>query len=74
METCMPIEGFEPYRPEDVEIYNRYRWWFGITWGDMFDKAADLYPGKEGLVDDTHRFTFGELRGKVDRLAVGFMA
>ncbi len=69
----MPIEGFEPYRPEDVEIYNRYRWWFGITWGDMFDKAADLYPGKEGLVDDTHRFTFGELRSKVDRLAVGFM-
>jgi len=69
----MPIEGFEPYRPEDVEIYNKYRWWFGITWGDMFNKATDLYPDKEGLVDDTHRLTYRELRSKVDRLAVGFM-
>jgi 2,3-dihydroxybenzoate-AMP ligase len=73
METCMPIEGFEPYRPEDIEIYNKYRWWFGITWGDMFNKATDLYPDKEGLVDDTRRFTYRELRAKVDRLAVGFM-
>ena len=70
----MPIEGFEPYRPEDAEKYNKYRWWLGITWGDMFDKATDLYPDKEGLVDDTNRFTYRELRKKVDRLALGFMA
>jgi len=69
----MPIEGFEPYRTEDAEKYNKYRWWLGITWGDMFDKATDLYPDKEGLVDDTHRFTYRELRKRVDRLAVGFM-
>jgi non-ribosomal peptide synthetase component E (peptide arylation enzyme) len=69
----MPIEGFEPYRPEDVEIYNKYKWWLGITWGDMFNKATDLYPHKVGLVDDTNRFTYGELRSKVDRLAVSFM-
>lgn len=69
----MPIEGFEPYRPEDAERYNKYRWWLGITWGDLFDKATDLYPDKEGLVDDTSRFTYRELRKKVDRLAVGFM-
>jgi 2,3-dihydroxybenzoate-AMP ligase len=70
----MPIEGFEPYRPEDAERYTKYRWWLGLTWGDMFDKATDLYPDKEGLVDDTNRFTYRELRKKVDRLAVGFMA
>ncbi len=70
----MPINGFEPYRPEDAARYNKYRWWLGITWGDMFDKATDLYPDKEGLVDDTNRFTFRELRKKVDRLAAGFMA
>jgi 2,3-dihydroxybenzoate-AMP ligase len=69
----MPIEGFEPYLPEDIETYDKYRWWLGITWGDMFNKATDLYPDKEGLVDDTHRFTYRELRSKVDRLAVGFM-
>jgi len=69
----MPIEGFEPYRPEDIEKYNKYRWWLGMTWGDMFNKATDLYPDKVGLVDDTHRFTYRELRDKVDSLAVGFM-
>jgi 2,3-dihydroxybenzoate-AMP ligase/mycobactin salicyl-AMP ligase len=69
----MPLEGFEPYAPEDAERYNRLRWWLGLTWGDIFDKATDLYPDKEGLVDDTSRFTYRELRKKVDRLAVGFM-
>lgn len=69
----MPIHGFEPYKREDVEKYVKYRWWLGLTWGDMFDKATDLYPRKEALVDDTSRFTFRELREKVDRLAIGFM-
>jgi 2,3-dihydroxybenzoate-AMP ligase len=70
----MPTDGFEPYRLEDAERYNKYRWWLGLTWGDMFDKATDLYPDKEGLVDDTNRFTYRELRKKVDCLAVRFMA
>lgn len=69
----MPIKGFEPYRPEDVERYIKYRWWLGLTWGGMFDKATDLYPRKEALVDDTARFTYRELREKTDRLAVGLM-
>lgn len=69
----MPIQGFEPYKPEDVERYVKYRWWLGLTWGDIFDKATDLYPRKEALVDDTARFTYRELREKVDRLAIGFM-
>ena len=69
----MPIRGFQPYKPEDVEKYAKYRWWLGLTWGDMFDKATDLYPRKEALVDDTARFTYHELREKVDRLAIGLM-
>lgn len=69
----MPVEGFQPYKKEDAERYIKYRWWLGLTWGDMFDKATDLYPRKEALVDDTSRFTYGELRGKVDRLAIGLM-
>ena len=73
-ETIMPIEGFQPYRPEDVERYIKRRWWLGLTWGDMFDKATDLYPQKEALVDDTARFMYKELRAKVDRLAISFMA
>jgi 2,3-dihydroxybenzoate-AMP ligase len=69
----MPIEGFQPYKQEDAEKYIKYRWWLGLTWGDMFDKAIDLYPRKEALVDDTSRFTYRELREKVDRLAIGLM-
>jgi len=69
----MPIEGFQPYKPQDVDRYVKYRWWLGLTWGDMFDKATDLYPRKEALVDDTARFTYRELRERVDRLAIGFM-
>ena len=69
----MPIEGFEPYRPEDVERYVARRWWLGLTWGDMFDKATDLYPQKMGLVDDSTRLTYRQLREKVDKLAVGLI-
>ncbi len=69
----MPIEGFEPYRPEDVERYVAHRWWLGLTWGDMFDKATDLYPQKVGLVDDTTRLTYRQLREKVDKLAVSLI-
>ena len=39
----------------------------------MFDKATDLYPAKVGLVDDSTRFTYKQLRDKVDRAAIGLM-
>ena len=45
------MEGFPGYHKEDAEKYNRFRWWLGITLGDMFDKATDLYPDKEVLSD-----------------------
>jgi 2,3-dihydroxybenzoate-AMP ligase len=69
----MPIDGFDPYKPEDVARYNKYRWWLGLTWGDLLDRGSDLYPHKEILVDDTARLTYQELREKVDRLAISFI-
>ena len=42
----MPLEGWVPYREEDVEKYNRLRWWAGRTFGDLIDRAADIYPDK----------------------------
>jgi 2,3-dihydroxybenzoate-AMP ligase/mycobactin salicyl-AMP ligase len=69
----MVFDGFTEYKKEDVEKYNRYRWWLGLTWGDLLDKATDLYPTKEALVDDTSRLIYSKLREKVDRLAVGLM-
>jgi 2,3-dihydroxybenzoate-AMP ligase len=67
------IEGFTEYSREDRETYSRMRWWLGITWGDMFDKATDLYPDKIGLVDGVVRWTNREVREKVDRLAISLM-
>ena len=69
----MGIEGFTEFKKEDVEKYKKYGWWWGITWGDLLDKAADLYPNKEALVDDTERFTYEVLREKVNRLAISFI-
>ena len=69
----MPLKGFTPYKKEDADKYNKFRWWAGITFGDMLDKAADLYPNKEALVDDTKRLTYLELREKTDRLAISLM-
>lgn len=69
----MAIDGFVEYKKEDRELYNRKRWWLGMTWGDMFDKATDIYPDKIGLVDGVGRWTYSQLREKVDRLAISFM-
>jgi non-ribosomal peptide synthetase component E (peptide arylation enzyme) len=49
------------------------RWWLGLTWGDLFDKATDIYPDKIGLVEGEGRWTYRELREKVDRLAISLM-
>ena len=69
----MPLEGFIPYRKEDADRYNKFRWWPGITFGDMLDKAADLYPDKEALVDDNSRLTYSQLREKANSLALGLI-
>ena len=69
----MSLDGFVEYDAKDAARYNTYRWWLGLTWGDVLDRATDLYPGKLGLVDDANRLTYAALREKVDRLAVGLM-
>ncbi len=67
------LEGFTPYREEDVEEYNRRRWWLGLTFGDLLDRAADIHTDKEAFVDGKTRLTYGEAREKTNRLAVGLM-
>jgi len=69
----MPLEGFTPYIKEDADKYNKFRWWPGITFGDMLDKAADLYPNKEALVDNFSRLTYSQVREKANRLAISLM-
>jgi 2,3-dihydroxybenzoate-AMP ligase len=67
------LEGFTPYREEDVEEYNRRRWWLGLTFGDLLDRAADIHTDKEAFVDGKTRLTYGEAREKTNKLAVGLM-
>jgi 2,3-dihydroxybenzoate-AMP ligase len=67
------LEGFTPYREEDAERYNRHRWWLGLTFGDLLDRAADIHPDKEAFVDGKTRLTYGEAREKTNKLAVGLM-
>jgi 2,3-dihydroxybenzoate-AMP ligase/mycobactin salicyl-AMP ligase len=69
----MQLEGFVPYKKEDAEKYNNLRWWSGLTFGDILDKAADVYPDKEALVDRHHRYSFLQVKEKVDRLAISLM-
>jgi 2,3-dihydroxybenzoate-AMP ligase len=64
---------FPRHRKEDSEKYDTFRWWLGITIGDMLDKTADLYPRKEALVDDRVRLSYSELRERVERLAIGLI-
>jgi len=67
------LKGFTPYRKEDAEKYNRLGWWAGLTLGDLLDKAADIYPSKEALVDDKSRLTYSQVRAMVNRLAISLM-
>ena len=67
------LKGFVPYKDQDVQKYVRYKYWRGITFGDMLDKAADSCPNKESLVDDTSRLTYAQLRDKANRLAISLM-
>jgi len=67
------LEGFVPYKKKDADKYNRLRWWLGLTFGDLLDKAADVYPDKEAFVDGKRRLTFGQAREKTNRLAIGLI-
>jgi non-ribosomal peptide synthetase component E (peptide arylation enzyme) len=67
------LSGFTPYKKKDAEEYNKFRWWAGLTFGDILDRAADIHPEKEAFVDGMTRLTYGEAREKTNKLAIGLM-
>ena len=71
MEHC--LEGFVSHRKEEADKYIERRWWAGLTLGDILDKAADIYPDHEALVDASGRLTYSQVRDKANQLAVGMM-
>ena len=67
------LEGFTPYKKEDAVKYNSCRWWSGLTFGDILDRAANIHPEKEAFVDRKTRLTYGEAREKTNKLAIGLI-
>lgn len=67
------LPGTVPYRKEDIEHYVRHGWWRSMTIADLLDRAADIHPDKEAFVDRTSRYSYGQAREKVDRLAIGLL-
>ncbi len=70
----MTLDGFIPYETTAAELYTERRWWLGLTLGGMLDKTSDAYPTKEALVGNGKRYTYGELRYLVDRMAYNLLA
>ncbi|RJR35102.1 MAG: hypothetical protein C4576_25430 [Desulfobacteraceae bacterium] len=67
------LEGFAPYAKEDAEKYNTFRWWLGITFGDILDRAAYIQPDKEAFVDRDSRLTYSQAKEEVDKFAIALM-
>ncbi len=67
------LEGCIPYKKEEAEKYSRLGWWAGLTYGDILDKAANIYPDKEALVDGETRLTYAQVQEKTNKLAIGFI-
>ena len=69
----MKASGFPRHAEADARIYSQYRWWLGLTLGDVFDRFADVFPNKEAVVDERERLTGAAVRNRVNRLAVGLI-
>jgi len=69
----MTINGVTPFPKEFVELYNKRKWWSGLTLGDMLDRTCDIYPNKEALVAENIRLTYRQLKEWTDRAAIAFI-
>lgn len=69
----MSTPTYPTHKKKDETTYRAHGWWTGVTLGDVIDKTADVFPDREGLVDDRSRLTFAEVRANVDRLALGLL-
>jgi len=67
------LQGASPYQEEDTEEYIEQRWWSGLPFGDLLDRAAYLHPDREAFVDREKRATYAQAKDQADRLAVGLL-
>jgi len=69
----MRTKSYPKHSRADASKLSKYRWWMGIPLGDYVDRAADVFPGKEAVVDDRARLTYEQLREKTNKLAIGLI-
>jgi 2,3-dihydroxybenzoate-AMP ligase len=62
-----------PYSLQSIQTHYRNRWWLGLTFGDILDQAADVYPRREVLVAEDVRLTYQQLVEEVNRVAIAFL-
>jgi len=67
------LEGFTPFKDDDVDTYNREGWWPGLTFGDILDRAAERYPDKVAFIDTSHRLTYAQTRDLADKAAIALI-
>ena len=67
------LEGATPYPPEIIEEYTSKGWWQNLTYGDLLDRAAAVYPDKRAIIDARVELTYSALKDKVDRLAIALV-
>ncbi|CAM4517973.1 (2,3-dihydroxybenzoyl)adenylate synthase [Corallococcus exiguus] len=64
-----------PTWPEDfAQRYREAGYWRGETFGQLLRDRARDFGSRVALVGGTHRWTYAELDGRVDRMASGFHA
>ena len=62
-----------PYPEELVRKYRENHWWLDLTFGDLLDRAADMFPFREALVTERVRLTYHQFRQSVNRVALAFV-
>jgi len=68
------LDGCYPWPDELVKRYVEAGYWKGRTLGEMLDEAAGKYSSREAVVgDDGTRYTYRDLKGLSDRLALHFL-
>ena len=61
------------FSEETVKKYYAKHGWLGLTFGDILDQAADMYPSKEALVTERVRLTYHQFRKKVNQVAIALL-
>jgi len=67
------LDGAVQWPEEFQEIYVKRGYWENTTIGEAFDRIAEFFPGKEALVCNDERISYGQLRNITDNLAKSFL-